>query len=106
MASTRLGRDLTVHHGDVEYERHKLVRRSWDGGHDDLELDELQHDRDFHSNRAHQHGLRHDSDAASVESFELYTPDEERIVVKKLDRNVTLFMSFLYLLAFLDRSSE
>lgn len=106
MASTRLGRVSTVHHGDAEFERHKLVRRSWDGEHDDLELDELQHDRNADSNRTQQHGLHHDSDAASVESFELYTPDEERNVVKKLDRNVTLFMSFLYLLAFLDRSSE
>ncbi len=43
---------------------------------------------------------------ASAQSFELYTPDEERAVVRKLDTRVVLFMSFLYLLSFLDRSSK
>lgn len=42
---------------------------------------------------------------ASVQSFELYTPDEERAVVRKLDIYVVAFMSFLYLLSFLDRTS-
>ena len=48
---------------------------------------------------------RRASSDSSVQSFELYTPDEERIVVRKLDRHVVAFMSFLYLLSFLDRSS-
>lgn len=39
------------------------------------------------------------------ESFKLYTPDEERAVVKRLDRRLVLFMALLYLLSFLDRSS-
>jgi len=43
---------------------------------------------------------------ASAQSFELYTPDEERAVLRKLDTHVVLFMSFLYLLSFLDRSSK
>lgn len=43
---------------------------------------------------------------SSVQSFELYTPDEEKRVLRKLDTHVVLFMSFLYLLSFLDRSSE
>lgn len=34
-----------------------------------------------------------------------YTVDEERRVIKKLDRRVVLFMAFLYMLSFLDRSS-
>lgn len=42
---------------------------------------------------------------ASVQSFELYTPDEEKRVVRKLDFYVVGFMSFLYLLSFLDRTS-
>lgn len=45
------------------------------------------------------------SSESSTESFELYTPDEERAVLKKLDINLVLFMSFLYMLSFLDRSS-
>jgi len=39
------------------------------------------------------------------ESFMLYTPDEEQAVVKRLDRRLVLFMAFLYMLSFLDRSS-
>ncbi|OAL54447.1 hypothetical protein IQ07DRAFT_639962 [Pyrenochaeta sp. DS3sAY3a] len=42
----------------------------------------------------------------SVQSFELYTPDEDRSVLKKLDRRLVLFMALLYCLSFLDRSSE
>lgn len=42
----------------------------------------------------------------SVQSFELYTPDEDRAVVKKLDRRLVVFMAFLYMLSFLDRSSK
>lgn len=42
----------------------------------------------------------------SVQSYELYTPDEDRTVLKKLDRRLVVFMAFLYMLAFLDRSSE
>jgi hypothetical protein len=34
-----------------------------------------------------------------------YTGSEERIVLKKLDRRVVLFVALLYLLSFLDRSS-
>lgn len=42
---------------------------------------------------------------ASVQSFELYTPDEEKAVVHKLDRRLVLFMALLYMLSFLDRSN-
>ena len=41
----------------------------------------------------------------SVQSFELYTPDEEKEVVQKLDRRLVLFMALLYMLSFLDRSN-
>jgi hypothetical protein len=42
----------------------------------------------------------------SVQSYELYTPDEDRDVLKKLDRRLVSFMALLYCLSFLDRSSE
>lgn len=42
----------------------------------------------------------------SVQSYELYTPDEDRAVLKKLDRRLVSFMALLYCLSFLDRSSE
>ena len=41
----------------------------------------------------------------SVASFELYTPDEERRVRRKLDIKLVLFVALLYLLSFLDRSN-
>ena len=43
---------------------------------------------------------------ASVQSYELYTPDEDKAVLKKLDRKLVGFMALLYCLSFLDRSSK
>ena len=42
----------------------------------------------------------------SVQSFQLYTPDEDRAVLRKLDRKLVFFMALLYSLSFLDRSSK
>lgn len=44
--------------------------------------------------------------ASTTQSFMLYTPDEERAVIKKFDRRLVSFVSLLYMLSFLDRSSE
>ena len=49
--------------------------------------------------------LRSNSESR-MHTFERYSPDEEKRVVRKLDLHVVTFMSFLYLLSFLDRSSE
>ncbi|KAA8635826.1 hypothetical protein SMACR_01771 [Sordaria macrospora] len=49
------------------------------------------------------------STATSGKSFRKklrYTPEEERAVVKKFDRKLVLFVALLYMLSFLDRSSE
>jgi hypothetical protein len=43
---------------------------------------------------------------SSVESFQLYTPDEDKAVRRKFDRKLVLFVALLYMLSFLDRSSE
>ena len=106
MGSTHLGGappQRSLYHQDVEdeYEMQKLVRRSRDTHRPDSDLEEEGHSE---GKRLSQARLHRDSDSFVAE-FESYTPDEERVVVKKLDRNVTLFMSFLYLLSFLDRSS-
>ncbi|KAK7543245.1 major facilitator superfamily domain-containing protein [Phyllosticta citricarpa] len=45
------------------------------------------------------------SGSGTVEDFELFTPDEDRRVRRKLDRRLVLFMGLLYLLSFLDRSN-
>lgn len=47
-----------------------------------------------------------DEDDISVQSFELYTPDEEMRVLRKLDTKLVLFVALLYMLSFLDRSSR
>ncbi|KAF2838805.1 MFS general substrate transporter [Patellaria atrata CBS 101060] len=49
--------------------------------------------------------VRNGKRRASTQSFELYTPDEERVVRKKLDRKLVAFLAGLYLLSFLDRSN-
>lgn len=41
----------------------------------------------------------------SARSYEMFTLDEEKQVLKKLDRRLVLFMALLYCLSFLDRSS-
>ncbi|KAL5117917.1 hypothetical protein ACEQ8H_004236 [Pleosporales sp. CAS-2024a] len=43
--------------------------------------------------------------ADSAQSYEFYTPDENRAVLRKLDRRLVPFVSFLYCLSFLDRSN-
>lgn len=50
-----------------------------------------------------ENGRRHSSPVDS--NFILYTPDEERAVIKVLDRRLVLFIALLYMLSFLDRSS-
>ncbi|KAF3044488.1 hypothetical protein E8E11_003345 [Didymella keratinophila] len=41
----------------------------------------------------------------SVQSYELYTPDEDNTVLRKLDRRLVGFMALLYCLSFLDRTN-
>lgn len=41
-----------------------------------------------------------------IESFKSFTVDEEKVIVRKLDRHLVLFIAFLYMLSFLDRSSK
>jgi hypothetical protein len=42
---------------------------------------------------------------STTHSYRLYTPDEERAIVKKFDRKLVCFVALLYMLSFLDRSS-
>ncbi|KAI0447066.1 major facilitator superfamily domain-containing protein [Xylaria telfairii] len=55
------------------------------------------------ANRGRRAGRR-PSDS-TVASFQLYTPDEERAVVRKLDRRLVVFLAFCYMLSFVDRSN-
>ncbi|OLN97642.1 putative transporter C1683.12-like protein 3 [Colletotrichum chlorophyti] len=49
--------------------------------------------------------LRRRASTSSVASYQLYTPDEERSVVRKFDRKLVLFVALLFMLSFLDRSN-
>lgn len=81
-----------------------------DDGHESIEL-QPHHDKESDLDTP----LRTDGDgsfqrarrgsASTTQSFQLYTPDEERAVVKKFDRRLVLFVALLYMLSFLDRSS-
>ncbi|KAK3390548.1 major facilitator superfamily domain-containing protein [Podospora didyma] len=42
---------------------------------------------------------------STTASFQLYTPDEEQAVVRKFDRKLVVFVAFLYMLSFVDRSN-
>ena len=53
----------------------------------------------FEEKHEQEHGSRR------KDSFMLYTPDEERVVVRRLDVRLVLFVALLYMLSFLDRSS-
>ncbi|KAM0250001.1 hypothetical protein ACHAQJ_008806 [Trichoderma viride] len=50
-------------------------------------------------------GRSHRLSVSSVESFILYTPDEDMAVRRKFDRKLVLFVALLYMLSFLDRSN-
>ncbi|OHE95738.1 major facilitator superfamily transporter [Colletotrichum orchidophilum] len=49
--------------------------------------------------------LRRRASNSTVASFQLYTPDEERAVVRKHDRKLVVFVALLFMLSFLDRSN-
>ncbi|RYO81057.1 hypothetical protein DL766_010370 [Monosporascus sp. MC13-8B] len=50
-------------------------------------------------------GGRRRISGSTVASLQLYTPDEEKAVIRKFDRRLVLFLSLCYMLAFLDRSN-
>jgi hypothetical protein len=57
------------------------------------------------SDRSRSRGRGRGLSVSSVDSFLLYTPDEENAVRRKFDRKLVLFVALLYMLSFLDRSS-
>lgn len=53
-----------------------------------------------------EYAVRKDQDSPDERAGKRYTEEEEKRVVKKFDTRLVLFMALLYLLSFLDRSSE
>jgi hypothetical protein len=67
----------------------------------ELDEDDDEDDRDV----GYRDSGRRRASVSTVQSYQLYTPDEERAVVRKFDRKLVLFVALLYMLSFLDRSS-
>lgn len=83
------------------------------GEEDDDNDNEYYHDTergDENEYKSRRQGVRQNNNKsrrrpASVASFQLYTPDEEKAVVRKFDKKLVIFVALLYMLSFLDRSS-
>lgn len=82
---------------------------------DDYEDDEEDEDaKDRAESSELREGLGHTDEEDGASSSDerrprrqrqLYTPEEEQAVVRKFDRRLVVFMAFLYMLSFIDRSS-
>lgn len=81
-------------------ESYKLQRR----GNDGEKAGDL--DEDTEDEEGYADSGRRRASVSTVQSYQLYTPDEERAVVRKFDRKLVLFVALLYMLSFLDRSSR
>lgn len=73
---------------------------------EEFELEELKDGR-FHHAQGEGDVERDggEDEELGTKQYQLYSPEEERKVRRRLDRRVVLFIAFLYLLSFLDRSS-
>jgi hypothetical protein len=78
-------------------------------GHESIELQPQDKEADFEAplrtGDDGSYALPRRGSASTTQSFQLYTPDEERAVVRKFDKRLVLFVALLYMLSFLDRSS-
>jgi hypothetical protein len=63
-------------------------------------------EKDDGHERSRPQRRRRAGSTSTAASFTLYTPDEERAVVRKFDRKLVVFVALLYMLSFLDRSSK
>lgn len=100
IASNPAKRRAAEHNHDSE------ANRNDDDDNDDEGLSDAGDFEAFHDPLAQHPPRRKGSNASTVQSFELYTPEEERAVLRKLDRGVVLPLAGLYLLSFIDRSSK
>ena len=70
----------------------------------ELDVDDEEDDED-EDDVGYSDNARRRASVSTLQSYQLYTPDEERAVVRKFDRKLVLFVALLYMLSFLDRSS-
>ena len=83
-----------------------------DDGFDDYDESESEEEEEVDDRRGRRRRRRRrrrgggGGSASTAASFQLYTPDEEKAVVRKFDRRLVVFVALLYMLSFLDRSSR
>lgn len=78
---------------------------AFDSDSDDMDSDDAANNsQEVYRDETGNNGRRRGS-ISTIQSYELYTPDEERAVVRKFDRKLVVFVALLYMLSFLDRSS-
>jgi MFS transporter, ACS family, DAL5 transporter family protein len=103
-ATTRLTPDSDSDESDLEMgelgESFKLHRR------EKGEVGGTAEDGDQLDDEKYHDAPRRRASVSTVQSYQLYTPDEERAVIRKFDRRLVLFVALLYMLSFLDRSSN
>ncbi|CZR64908.1 related to nicotinamide mononucleotide permease [Phialocephala subalpina] len=92
--------DLDVEMGELGGESYKMQRGPL---HESNEKDVDESDESDEGK--YDVGMGRRGSASTVQSYQLYTPDEERAVVRKFDRNLVLLVAVLYMLSFLDRSN-
>lgn len=102
-ATTRLTPDSDSDESDLEMgelgESFKLQRR------EKREVGGPFEDEDEMDEEKYADAPRRRASVSTVQSYQLYTPDEEQAVVRKFDKRLVLFVALLYMLSFLDRSS-
>ena len=84
--------DLTSNHNGSRF-----LGTTFDSEFEDLQSDEEEKSPNFLISRR--------ASASTLQSFMLYTPDEERSIIRKFDYRLVMFVALLYMLSFLDRSS-
>lgn len=108
LSNARLTPDGDSDDSDLEMselgESYKMQRRNNDPEKVfDAEDGEEDEDEDYEDSGRRR---RRRASMSTVQSYQLYTPDEEKAVVRKFDRKLVLFVALLYMLSFLDRSSK
>ena len=98
---------------DADDDGYEMAEMSKDGKRVDEECGDVQQamagaeeqDSEHEDDRAPLAGTGRRRRRSSLQSFQLYTPDEEAKVRHKLDTRLVLFVALLYMMAFLDRSN-
>jgi hypothetical protein len=105
-SSSSSSREPTIapqHDGRSSFELHMLLRSSSEDG-PSLSPPSDEHVSAEQSEEEEERYIRPISRVTSMSKS--YTTEEEQAIIRKLDRRLVLFMALLYMLSFLDRSSQ